>query len=445
LTTPAALAIIAIFVCALLIFFFSLAETALVACRTSRLEQLSDSEAGGGERRRSAINAFLREPTRIVAAVQIGITVLSVTDAAIAIGVLTPPLAHGLSSVHFPHPIRVAIVILVILVSVLVLVVGEIVPRAIAVRQPERVALFVAVPLQWIEMIERPATAVVLGLSNVLVKPFGLSASFSSPVITEEELKTLLDTSEQEGVIEQDEKEMLRNVISFADTSAHAVMTPRIDMKAADVTIPVEKLINLIVDCGHSRIPIYEDTVDHILGVIHAKDLLPALATGMKGVDIRALTRTVVFVPENKRVDELLEEFRRSNTQLAIVQDEYGGTAGVVTVEDLLEEIVGEIQDEYDVESPLLVREDDGTVELDARMSIDDVNEELDLSLPKDDFDTVGGFVFGLFGRMPQQGESVEHDGVTFTITQTDGRRVYRLKIGKTPPPPEADGQPHPA
>jgi putative hemolysin len=274
----------------------------------------------------------------------------------------------------------------------------------------------------------------VLGLSNLIVKPFGLSASFSAPVITEEELKTLLDTSEEEGVLEQEEKQMLRNVITFGDTMVHEVMTPRIDMKAADVNMPIIKLVNLIVDCGHSRIPIYENSVDNIIGIVHAKDLLPALATGQSAADVRSLMRCIGHVPENKRVDELLEEFRRSKSQITIVQDEYGGTAGLATVEDLLEEIVGEIQDEYDEEQPKIVHLDDGSAEVDARLHIDDVNEGLDLNLESDDFDTIGGFVFGLFGHMPLKGETIDYDSVTFTITEADGRRVYRIRIALREP-----------
>ncbi|MDR3710554.1 MAG: hemolysin family protein [Capsulimonadaceae bacterium] len=426
-------AIVALLVFASLSFLFSLAESALVACRTGRLEQAVDrsdeAAAPGDNRNLAAINELLREPTRIVAAVQIGNTVCNLAAAAIAVGVLAPYVSRVLMHVRVPHPVLLAVVILVALLAVLMLVVGEIIPRAVAQRQPERIALLVAQPLRWLELLERPVIAVVLGLSNLIVRPFGMTASFAAPVITEEELKTLLEASQEEGVIEQDEKEMLRNVITFGDTMVHEVMTPRIDIKAADVGTSITKMVNLIVDCGHSRIPIYETTVDNIIGIIHAKDLLPALATGRGGSELRPMMRRIGHVPENKRVDELLEEFRRSKSQIAIVQDEYGGTAGLVTVEDLLEEIVGEIQDEYDVEQPKIVLSDDGSAEVDARLHIDDVNEALDLDLSSDDFDTIGGFVFGLFGHMPLQDETIDYESVSFTITDADGRRVYRLKV----------------
>ena len=426
-------AIIAILVCTLFNFFFSLAETALVSVRSSRLEPVYPSAASehASEQSVRAIKMLLGEPTRVVAAVQLGLTVLSLAAAAIAVSVLGPDVASLLAKWDIPHPTRTAVVILVILVAGLTLILGEIIPRSIALRQPEKVALMAAVPLRWIERVERPAVAFILLISNLIVRPFGLKASFAAPVFTEEDLKTLLEASQREGVIEQDEKEMLRNIITFGDTVVHEVMTPRIDVKAADVNLSVRKLINLIVDCGHSRIPLFEESVDTIIGIIHAKDLLPAVATGDQSAPLRTMMRAVTYIPENKRVDELLDEFRRSNSQLAIVQDEYGGTAGLVTLEDLLEEIVGEIQDEYDEVQPSIIPQEDGSSIIDARLNIEDVNEALSITIPDDDFDTVGGFVFGLFGRMPQQGDEITYEDLDFQIAEADGRRVYKIRIAK--------------
>jgi len=185
----------------------------------------------------------------------------------------------------------------------------------------------------------------------------------------------------------------------------------------------------LIMESGHSRIPVYEGSVDAIIGIVHAKDLLPALARGERVVDLRAVMRLPLIVPENRRVDELLDEFRRSSVQLAVIQDEYGGTAGLVTVEDLLEELVGEIQDEYDQEDPMLSPLSPGVWRIDARMAIDDLNEHLDLDLPHEDFDTVGGFVFGQLGRQLKEGESVHYEDLEFVVEKTDGRRVDKLRL----------------
>jgi putative hemolysin len=418
-------AIFSILLCTLLNFFLSLAETSLNSLRSSRLQQYAHGEHDSdGAFNVGAIQALLRHPSRFVAAVQIGITVFSLTAVAIAISVLTPDFALWLHHLHFVHDIRVAVSILIIVVILLTLVVGEVVPRAIATQNPERIAVLVAEPLRWLERAERPLVLFVLWLANMLLRPSGLSAAFTAPVITEEELKTMLDTSERQGVIEEDEKEMLRNVISFGDTEVHTVMTPRIDLKAAPAGSTVKDLIKLIVACGHSRIPIYEGSVDRIVGVVLAKDLL------------MPVVRSPYFVPDNKRVDELLEEFRRSNLQMTIVQDEYGGTAGLATIEDLIEEIVGEIQDEYDAEEQMIVIEGDGIADADGRAMLSDINDQMNLDLPTSDYDTIGGFIFGLFGRPPEAGETIDHENVRFLVTKANGRRVQRLRI--EPKPEEA-------
>ncbi|HEX5324402.1 MAG TPA: hemolysin family protein, partial [Capsulimonadaceae bacterium] len=205
------------------------------------------------------------------------------------------------------------------------------------------------------------------------------------------------------------------------------------DIRSADVSTPATRVVNLIVECGHSRIPIYEATVDNIIGILHAKDLLPALVRGTKNINLRSLMRAPYFVPENKPVDELLEELRRSSLQIAIVQDEYGGTAGLVTIEDLLEEIVGEIKDEYDVEEAAITYEADEIFVVDAKVNIGDINEELDLRIPDEEFDTVGGFVFGLLGRLPREGDKAFYEDLEFTVLKADNRRAQKIRIAPRP------------
>ena len=210
-------------------------------------------------------------------------------------------------------------------------------------------------------------------------------------------------------------------------------MTPRIDVRAIDAGAGLPALLELIVESGHSRIPVYEGSVDTVVGIVHAKDLLPALARGERDLDLRPLMRLPLVIPENRRIDDLLDEFRRSSVQMAIIQDEYGGTAGLVTVEDLLEELVGEIQDEYDQEDAPFQTLSPNVYRIDARMAIDDLNDLLDLDLPHEDFDTVGGFVFGQFGRQPGIGESVGYENLAFVVEKTDGRRVDEITLTVLP------------
>ncbi len=421
-------ALLALLLLTLLNAFFTLAEIALNTVRNARLQDLIEE---GGEDADAAGSAqlLLRQPTRVVATVQVGINLASFGVAAIAASVLAPDWAAHLPPRLTHHPVRFMTVALTLLSALLTIVVGEIIPRSIALRRPDQAALLVARPLRFFIVLFAPLATLALGLSNLLVRPFGLTATFAAPMITEEELRAMVEASAQSGAIEEDEKEIIRNVISFGDTDVRQVMTPRIDVKAVDAGAGLPALLELIVESGHSRIPVYENSVDTIVGIVHAKDLLPALARGERNLDLRPLMRLPLMVPENRRIDDLLDEFRRSSVQLAIIQDEYGGTAGLVTVEDLLEELVGEIQDEYDQEDAQFQTLAPGVYRLDARMAIDDLNDLLDLDLPHDDFDTIGGFVFGRFGRQPEAGELVCYENLEFVVEKTDGRRVDEITL----------------
>jgi CBS domain containing-hemolysin-like protein len=245
----------------------------------------------------------------------------------------------------------------------------------------------------------------------------------------------LVEAGEEEGVLEEEEKEMIHSIFEFTDTVVRMVMVPRIDIKAVEENEPVDELLDVIMKAGHSRVPVYEETIDNIVGVVHAKDLLRALhESGEKQIHIRDLMRPPYIVPENKKVDELLAEFKKSKIQMAIVVDEYGGTAGLVSIEDLLEEIVGDIMDEYDVEEPMMEIIDESTTIVDARMPIDEINEQMELELPEEEFDTIGGFVFGMLGREPHPGENIQYDGIDLIVEKTDGRRIQKIKIIKREP-----------
>lgn len=244
---------------------------------------------------------------------------------------------------------------------------------------------------------------------------------------TEEEIKTLVETGEETGEIDIEEKRLLHSVFEFSDTVAREIMTPRVDMDALPISSELGDVMRLVRDSGHSRIPIFEGTDDQIVGIVHAKDLLMLGAAG-RTPSLRSLMRPAYFVPENKNLHELLAEMRSNRTQMAVVQDEFGGTAGVVTIEDIVEELVGDIVDEYDVEEPDLVQVDSGW-SVDGRMHLDDLNEDIGSEFDSEEFDTVGGLVFGTFGRQPKVRESVDIAGYRFTVLHTDGRRVNRLFV----------------
>ena len=421
-------ALIALLLLTLLNAFFTLAEIALNTVRNARLQELIE-EGGADAVAAGSAQQLLRQPTRVVATVQVGINLASFAVAAIGAAVLAPDWAKSVPVRLTDHPVRVMTVGLTLVTALFTIIAGEIVPRSIALRRPDQTALLIARPLRFFIVFFAPLATLALGLSNLLIRPFGLTATFAAPMITEEELRAMLEASAQSGAIEEDEKEIIRNVISFGDTDVRQVMTPRIDVKAVDVEAGLPALLELIVESGHSRIPVYENSVDTVVGIVHAKDLLPALARGERTLDLRPLMRLPLVVPENRRIDDLLDEFRRSSVQMAIIQDEYGGTAGLVTIEDLLEELVGEIQDEYDQEDAQFQTLEPGVYRIDARMAIDDLNDLLDLDLPHEDFDTIGGFVFGQFGRQPEVGETVQYENLEFTVEKTDARRVDQVKL----------------
>ncbi|MBP6964278.1 MAG: HlyC/CorC family transporter [Armatimonadetes bacterium] len=413
--------------------FFAMAEIALVSVRKTRIRQLIEE----GVPSAVTVQRLMENPTRLLATVQIGVTLVGFFASAAGAVTLAQPVADVLARTGIPFVARnslgVAVFVVTLVIGYLSLVIGEISPKSLALQHSEKIALRSAKFLLFLSIVLAPLVRVVTWSSNIIVRPFGGKASFSSPVVTEEELKMLVEAGEEDGIIEEEEREMIHSIFEFTDTVVRKVMVPRIDMKTVDVESPIAELLDVIMEEGHSRIPIYEEDVDHIVGIVHAKDLLRVLHEKC-GADtsIRDLMRPPYIIPENKKVDELLAEFKKSKIQLAIVVDEYGGTAGLVTIEDLLEEIVGDIMDEYDEEEPLVEVIDANTSIVDARTPIDEINEQMDLQLPEEEFDTIGGFVFGLFGKQPHLGESVEYDGAELTIAETDGPRINKVKIVKT-------------
>ncbi len=248
--------------------------------------------------------------------------------------------------------------------------------------------------------------------------------------IKEEELKSIVEAESEEGVIEKVEKEMISKIFEFSETSVKEVMVPRIDMVCAEVSVGLQELVDLISQAGHSRIPVYKETVDNIQGVIYAKDLLPILGKTEQW-DIRKVMREPYFVPENKKIDEMLREFKAKKIHIAVVVDEYGGTAGLVTLEDLIEEIVGEIQDEYDTEEQLYRWVDKETLLADAKIDIHDLNELLGTDLPRNGFETLGGFIYNHLGSIPQEGETIEIKNLQMSIQEVNGQRIAKVRIVK--------------
>ena len=312
------------------------------------------------------------------------------------------------------------------------LLVGELVPRSFAALHPHRVGIALYGLIRLATFLLSVPASMIVALANVFTARFGGRAAFGTVHVAEEEIKILAESAEETGEIESGERELIHSVLEFNDRVAREIMTPRVDLDALPISATPEEVIKLIEETGHSRIPLYEETDDQILGIVHAKDLLLCMASGL-AVNLRTLMRPPFFVPEGKSLHELLQEMRTSRSQMAIIQDEFGGTAGIVTTEDIVEELVGEIMDEYDEEEPSLVQTGDSWY-VSGKMHVDEVNDAVGSEFESDEFDTIGGLVFGHFGRQPKPGEKIDIDGYEFTVEDTDGRRISRLKICPTPP-----------
>jgi putative hemolysin len=311
--------------------------------------------------------------------------------------------------------------------------VGSLIPRSYASRQPHvtsaRLYGFLRASF-W--LLGGPAL-LVSHLAGWVGGLFGTKASFALANQAEEEIKTLAETARESGQIEEGEKELLHSVFDFTDTVAREVMTPRVDLDALPVSSDPADVLRLITESGHSRIPLYEGTDDEIVGVVHAKDLLRVMVEG-GDINLRALMRRPFFVPESRPLRELLADMKAEKTQIAIVKDELGGTAGIVTVEDIVEELVGDIVDEYDNETDEVKAESENVWIIDGRTHLDDVNDKIGSSLESEEFDSVGGYIFGVLGRQPKLGETVEDSGYRFEVTETDGRRIKQLRVTRLEP-----------
>jgi putative hemolysin len=414
--------------------FFAAAEIALVSVRRTRIKQLVEE----GNRRARMVQHLLEKPTNFMATVQIGVTLVGfLASAFAAVSIAGVPAAWLVSLGLQPSTAQaVAVFLITLAVGFLTLVVGEIAPKSLAIQHSEKLALAVAGTINFVSIVALPAVKVVSFCSDLLVKPFGGHVRFSAPILTEEELKMLVEAGEEEGVIEIEEKQMIHSIFDFTDTVVRQVMKPRTDVHAASVTSTLDELLSVITSTGHSRIPIYEDNIDNIVGVVHAKDLLPVLQQEKRNFDIKSVMREAYYIPETKDVDELLAEFKRGNIQMAIVRDEYGGTAGLVTVEDLLEEIVGEIRDEYDIEEPLVQVVDENHAIANARMRVDELNEQMNMNIPEsEEYETIGGFVFDLFGHQPTEGESISYSNLDFVVDKVDGGRLHSIAVIRTDRP----------
>ena len=396
--------------------FLALAETSLT--RMNRVKALTLQEEG---RRGAGLLAHLVDhPERFLNPILLLVLVCHLVSATL-VGVLSERLFGALG-----------VAIATFFEVVVVFVFAEAAPKTWAVQHTERAALISAPVVAAIVNFPpvRLLARGLIGLSNVILPGKGLK---EGPFVSEEELLATVDVALEEDVIEREERALIHSIIEFGDTVAREVMVPRPDMVAVEGRDRIGDVMEVAMAAGYSRIPVYEQGIDDICGIVFTKDLMRAEREGRADIEVRTLVREAHFVPETKRVNELMREMQHDKFHIAIVVDEYGGTAGLVTLEDLIEELVGEIVDEFDVEEANIEKLPNGDVRVNARMPIDEVNELLHSDMPSGDWDTVGGLVFNLLGHVPTDGESVAVDGYRLTAEKVQGRRIGRVRIAKAP------------
>jgi CBS domain containing-hemolysin-like protein len=411
--------------------FFVAAEFALVSARATRINQLADD----GNWSARTVQKAMRDPNRFISACQVGITLASLALGWIAepaIGHLIDPILEPIfGDISFISSRLISAAIALFIVTLLHIVIGEQVPKMNALQRSERTVLHSAPEVTWLSVPYRPVIALLYWLTDRVLKLIGLHwEGEHSLVYTEDELKMLVTASQQKGFLEASEQEMIERVFQFADIMADEVMVPRTEMVALGLDASYDDVLTIVLDSGHSRFPVYGDDMDDILGIFHSKDLLRlGERTDRKEFMLRKWLRPAVFVPEHMPLDELLSTMRARQSHTVIVVDEFGGTAGMVTLEDVLERIVGDVDDGQSENGPDVEQLADGVVRLSGLMSIQDVNDQFGTEIEDPFYNSLGGFVFGQIGRRPAVGDEVAVNGHTFRVAELDGLRIDRVDL----------------
>ncbi len=418
------------FTCLLLSAFFSSTETAFFSLSPLRLKKL-ESE---GDTRAGEILRVISDKQRLLVTILIGNTLANVAATAVATGWIVRMLPHSTFAEFFGSGLRTGVFFATLCVASVILIFGEILPKMVAIYGAYGFSRLVVKPLRFSMGLFFPISALVIGLTRKILPRYSDWNNHLGSSTSLEEIDNYFSLGEEVGIIERDEKEMISSVFEFGDTLVREVMVPRPDIISMPINISLEDMLKLVRDDGHSRFPVYDGNLDKVVGIIYVKDILIKLDEIKESYSLFKLLRPPFFVPETKKLNDLLSEFQKRKQHLALVVDEYGGISGLVTIEDLLEEIVGEIVDEYDLEEQApLNRIDDNTYSIDARFSISDLEAELNCQLGYEDSETVGGFVLEKLGRIPQRGESFEEPQGIFQVTEIKGNRILRVRFTMNP------------
>lgn len=400
--------------------FFSASETALTAFRSIHLEKLED---GKHDKQVNLLKKWLKNPNEMLTGLLLGNNIVNILASSIA----------TIVTIQFMGTSSKSVAVATIGMTVVILVFGEITPKIIAKNHSLKIAGVVIVIVYWFSFFTKPLIKILIWISKFIGRLFGIELEDETLMITEEDIISFVNVGEAEGIIEEDEKEMIHSIVGFGETSAKEVMTPRTAMLAFEGNKTIDDIWYEMVDNGFSRIPVYEDTIDNILGVLYIKDIMNCIKDGNTNVPIKNFIRPGYFVPETKSIIEILKEFKALKVHIAMVLDEYGGIVGLLTIEDLIEEIVGEIRDEFDTEEEEFITQiDENSYEVDAMIDIETLDKELCLNLPEsDDYESLGGLIVTELGRLATIGDELKFNGVKLKVLEINKMRVSRVLIEK--------------
>jgi putative hemolysin len=408
--------------------FFAASEMAIVSLNKNKINML----AAEGNKKAEALIKLLDEPSNFLATIQVGITLAGFFASASAATGISNNFAAKLSYYNIPYSQQIALILTTIVISYLTLVLGELLPKRIALQKSEVVAMFSIKIIVFLSKIAKPFVKFLSASTNLLIRILGISTEGLEEKVTEEEIKSLINIGEEHGVINKTERDMLDGIFEFDDKVAREIMTPRTEVYMINAEDSFSELIDELINEKFSRIPIYEEDIDNIIGVLNIKDILTHLSKGdIESTDIRSIIKPAYFVPENKNIDELFKELKTSKNHMAILIDEYGGFSGVVTIEDIIEEVMGDISDEYDEEENSIIKLDSNTYSIDGKCSLQDINEELHIEIVSQYAETIGGFMLEKLGNIPKETDNtlIEYDNLLINVDTLGDKRIERVKL----------------
>lgn len=413
--------------------FFAGAEMAVVSVNKNRIRSMAEE----GNKKAAVIQSLFEDSTKFLSTIQVAITFAGFYSSASAAAGIAPVLAEWMRGMHIPYSTAIAGNGVTLLLMFFNLVFGELVPKRIALQKAETFCMITVMPVHYISKVLSPFIKLLSISTKAVLRLFRLKTEDQEEAVTEEEIKALLKMGNENGTFEDEAREMINSVFSFDDRSAREIMVPRRDVHVLDIEEPFDMLVDEILESRHSRIPVYEENIDNIIGILHIKDvMIEVRKNGWKTLDIRKLLREPFFVPDSRDADELFRELQKSRKHMAVLVDEYGGFSGIVTVEDLVEEIMGEISEEYEEVVQEIVVLSDGEYLLDGGILISDLNEEMGLKLVTENYDTLSGYLIERLGYIPgkESRETIAADDMEFIIEEVKGNRITKVRMRKISP-----------